>query len=268
MSRLPDFLIIGAAKCGTTSLYGQLRQHPDIYCSEIKEPTFFSTYGVGAWQQGLAWYQALFADAGAQQLCGEASTSYSKAPWYGDAPEKIHRLIPHAKLIYMVRDPVAQIVSHHQHIHFDELDERTLDERLLQDDFLIKVACYAYQLQQYSAFFPQRQIHIIRLEDYIQNNAEVMEGLYQFLGARTQASRPNRENSRRQRQLLRWKWLKRLPYIHRMTPFERQRQLPAWLLRPQHKLTLPDHLESRLREVLAPEMAALKADWGVAMPNW
>ncbi len=268
MQRLPDFLIIGAAKCGTTSLHQQLNQHPDIYFPAIKEPTFFSEHGVGTWHKGIDWYSSLFADAQANQLTGEASTSYSKAFWYGDAPEKIHQLIPQAKLIYLIRDPIDQIISHYLHIRYDELDTRTLDERLLGDDFLLKVASYAYQLEQFLPFYTKQQIHIIRLDDYIDHNALEMQKLYEFLSIDRHITQLQRKNSRRKRLLLRWDWLKYIPSIAHLTPFERQRRLPHWLLKPQLKIQLTVDLESKLKELLKPDVYKLKSDWGVCLPGW
>lgn len=268
MSRLPDFLIIGAAKCGTTSLFEQLGQHPQIFLPAVKEPTFFSEHGVGAWDKGLEWYASLFADAQDGQLTGEASTSYSKAPWYGDAPEKIHQVLPDVKLIYMVRDPLAQIVSHYQHMDYGELDDRTLEQRLLNDDFLLKVASYAFQLEQFLPFFDKRQIHVICLEHYIADNARVMSQLFSFLDIDLHPTRPRRENARRERQILRWSWLKYIPAIKRMTPYERQHQLRPWLLAPQEKIRLPSLYKNQLTVRLRPQMQALKSDWGVAVPGW
>lgn len=268
MSRLPDFLIIGAAKCGTTSLFEQLGQHPLIHTPAIKEPTFFSSNGVGTWDKGLEWYQSIFVEAQSDQLTGEASTSYSKAPWYGDAPEKIHQFVPDVKLIYMVRDPIAQILSHYQHMDYDELDTRTLEERLINDDFLLKVASYAYQLEQFLPFFDKHQIHVICLEDYIDSNAEVMSKLFDFLSIPAHSTQPIRENARRQRQILRWKWLRHIPSIKRMTPFERQQQLRPWALAPQQKVRIHSHLKNQLWMRLSPQMHLLKTQWGITLPNW
>ncbi len=74
--RLPDFLIIGAAKSGTSTLYQRLSGHPQIYMSPINEPCFFDT--AVAWHKGLLWYRSLFANASPGQICGEASTNYSQ----------------------------------------------------------------------------------------------------------------------------------------------------------------------------------------------
>ena len=76
--RLPDFIIIGSAKSGTTSLYDYLLEHPLIYMSNPKEPCFFDENV--AWDKGVAWYSSLFSGAENDQICGEASTNYTRWP--------------------------------------------------------------------------------------------------------------------------------------------------------------------------------------------
>ncbi|MEM7509246.1 MAG: sulfotransferase domain-containing protein [Pseudomonadota bacterium] len=110
---LPDFLIIGAMKCGTTTLAAQLAAQPGIFMTSPKEPNFFSDDRVYA--AGLAWYETLFEDAAPGDLKGEASTHYTKLPTYPDTVGRMRALLPAPKLIYVVRDPVERAVSHFIH---------------------------------------------------------------------------------------------------------------------------------------------------------
>src|SRR5215210_7255111 len=107
--RLPDFLVIGAMKAGTTTLYNHLRGHPDIFMTSYKEPEFF--VAEKTWGRGTAWYQRLFADAPDAARLGEASTSYSKCTEFTGVPERIHSLIPDVQLLYVLRHPIARIES-------------------------------------------------------------------------------------------------------------------------------------------------------------
>ena len=93
---LPDVFVIGAAKCGTTSLHHYLNQHPDISMSRVKEPGVFST---PHWLPGFESYDGLF-DCEAPHR-GESSTSYSRYPAEGDAAARIHGAVPDAKHIYI-----------------------------------------------------------------------------------------------------------------------------------------------------------------------
>ncbi len=106
---LPNFLIIGAMKSGTTTLYETLLKHPQVYLSRLKEPNFFSYSGTpGAIINNLEDYQALFREVTDEKAVGEASTTYLFHP---KAPKRIHRYIPHVKLIVILRDPADRAYS-------------------------------------------------------------------------------------------------------------------------------------------------------------
>src|SRR5215207_2554839 len=99
---IPNTFIIGAAKCGTTSLWLYLNQHPQIAFSIEKEPAFFVR---DDYLDHLDWYESLFEEA---TVVGEASTLYTTFLVHVDVPARIHGMVPDAKLIYMVRDPVER----------------------------------------------------------------------------------------------------------------------------------------------------------------
>ena len=111
--RLPDFIIIGAAKAGTTTLHHYLDLNPQIYMSSPKEPCFFSDDEI--YVKGVDWYSSLFSSAKPDQACGEASTRYSPYPQYTEAAPRMAELLPHVKLIYIMRHPVDRAYSHHVH---------------------------------------------------------------------------------------------------------------------------------------------------------
>src|SRR4051794_28578727 len=107
--RLPDFIVIGTTKGGTTSLWRYLSDHPDIFMPTRKELRFFSNNE--RWRQGVEWYARQFEGAGEHQLVGEASPQYTSWPRYPHVPERMASVVPNAKLIYLVRDPVARTAS-------------------------------------------------------------------------------------------------------------------------------------------------------------
>ncbi len=113
MNGLPDFLIIGAMKCGTTTLQAQLAAQPGLFMTTPKEPNFFSDDDVFA--QGMDWYSALFDVAPEGALKGEASTHYTKLPTHAQTLARMAPVLEAPKLIYMIRDPVARAVSHYMH---------------------------------------------------------------------------------------------------------------------------------------------------------
>ena len=105
---LPDFLVLGAQKAGTTALYAYLRWHPGITGPSWKEVSFFDRH----WWRGPAWYRGQFPLRSGTRLVGEASPSYLFHPL---APERVRALVPDARLVALVRDPVARAYSHYQH---------------------------------------------------------------------------------------------------------------------------------------------------------
>ena len=111
MGRLPNFVIIGAMKSATSTLYEQLQRQPGIFLPELKEPNFFSDQYARGWD----WYAGLFAEARASDIVGEASTHYTKLPTYPETVSRMWDHLPDAHLIYVMRDPIDRLVS--QYIH-------------------------------------------------------------------------------------------------------------------------------------------------------
>jgi len=109
----PDFIIIGAMKCGTTTLAAQLGAQRGIFVTDPKEPCYFSDDTI--FKKGPDWYDGLFAPAAPGDLKGEASTHYTKRPELPNTVERMKTALPEVRLVYMIRDPMARIVSHYIH---------------------------------------------------------------------------------------------------------------------------------------------------------
>lgn len=107
--RLPDFVIIGSPKCGTTTLRSYLVRHPSVFMCTPEEPQFFGRDTQYA--KGIDWYRSLFSEALPDQVCGEGSPVYSRWPHCGDVAARMSTAIPDAKLIYIVRNPVDRAYS-------------------------------------------------------------------------------------------------------------------------------------------------------------
>ncbi|MEM9435399.1 MAG: sulfotransferase [Pseudomonadota bacterium] len=110
---IPDFLIIGAMKSGTTTLQAQLAAQTGIFMTTPKEPNYFSDDDVYA--RGAAWYAGLFEGALPGDLKGEASTHYTKIPTHPHTLERMRPVLAAPRLVYMIRNPVARAVSHYLH---------------------------------------------------------------------------------------------------------------------------------------------------------
>ena len=113
MADLPDFLIIGAMKCGTTTLQAQLARQQGVFMTTPKEPNFFSDDAVFA--RGLDWYRGLFAGAAPGDLKGEASTHYTKRPTHPQTLARLRPVLPAPRIVYMIRNPLQRAVSHYIH---------------------------------------------------------------------------------------------------------------------------------------------------------
>lgn len=179
MTRFPDFLIIGAAKCGTTSLASYLASHEKIFMARPKEVRFFSHH----WNRGVDWYAERFEAAPAEGLTGEASVQYTQAPVIQDVPARMAEVVPDAQLIYLVRNPIDQMASLYRH-RVDKGPERarTFDRALVEDPIYLTIASYGFQVSRYLEYFPQSQLLILDSADLLKRRAETLEVILTFLG--------------------------------------------------------------------------------------
>jgi hypothetical protein len=195
---LPDFLILGAQKAGTTALYAYLRWHPEITGPSFKEVSFFDRH----YAKGERWYRAHM-PVRRRSLVGEASPSYLFHPL---APERVAGLLPDARLIALLRNPVDRAFSHYQHevalgrepLSFeaavDREDERMQGEldRMLRDPSYFSLAWwnytyvargrYAEQLERWFASFPREQLLVLFTEELSADTARTYRRVLGFLG--------------------------------------------------------------------------------------
>lgn len=177
---LPNFLIIGAMKAGTDSLWEYLRHHPQVFMSETKELDFFVKEL--NWQQGMAWYERQFEEAGDARGVGEASTSYTKFPLYPDVPARIAAMIPQVRLIYLVRHPVERIRSQYLHQVLVDGEKRPIEAAALADPSYLDLSRYAMQLERYLDHFPRENLLIVRSEDLRNDRRATVDRVLRFLG--------------------------------------------------------------------------------------
>lgn len=199
---LPNFLIIGAAKSGTTALYRYVRQHPEIFMSDRKEPHHFSYTEETKKTNGPSdyiWtaitnpdeYESLFDDVKDETAIGEASPTYIYVP--GTA-ERIHNKIPDPKLIAILRNPVERAYSAYMHLIRDDRETvNTFMEALLLEEERIKnnwgpiyhytkCGMYFEQVIRYYRIFPKEKIMIIIYDDFKKHPLEVVQQIFNFLG--------------------------------------------------------------------------------------
>lgn len=180
--RLPDFLIIGAMKSGTTTLFHDLLANPAIFFPADKEPNNLTSDEVLT-PRGRTAYQHLYRAAGDEQVCGDASTAYSKLPDRpGVAERALQVLGPDTKIIYLVREPVARTVSQHkQELAAGEVDAN-IDRAVRACPRLVDFSRYAMQITPWIEAFGAPHVRIVRFEDYVADRRGVVTDLSGFLG--------------------------------------------------------------------------------------
>ena len=184
MMQKPDFAIIGAMKCGTSTLHAQLAAQPGVFMSSPKEPNFFSDDDIYA--RGLAWYESLFTNAPEGALKGEASTHYTKLPTYPECADRLHAALPDLRLIYMVRDPFDRMVSHYIHEWTMGVITMPLEAAIERHPELVAYGCYARQIEPYVKRYGVEQILVLSLEDMQSDPQGTLHRVGRFLGLPTQ----------------------------------------------------------------------------------
>ncbi len=177
----PHFIIIGAMKSATSTLYAQLARQPSFFMSSPKEPNFFSDNE--HWEKGLQWYVELFSSASNNQITGEASTHYTKLPTYPNTLSRMADNLPSdTKFIYIVRHPIDRLISHYIHgwtmneISFD------LDQALENHSELISYSLYHTQLSPYVETFGKHRILVLSHEQLSKNPQKILDKVGSFLG--------------------------------------------------------------------------------------
>lgn len=200
----PNFLIIGAAKSGTTALWHYLRQHPQIYMSPRKHTRHFAYEvadpgfrGPGPENPSVPYalvdndaYHALFNDVEEETAVGEASHSYLYRP---EAPGRIRAYAPGMKLIAMLRDPVERAFSHHRQMIRDgrepigdfalalEEEGARVRDRWWPDFHYVRMGLYNGQLKRYFDLFERDQIRVYLYDDFRTNPSGVLQDIFRFL---------------------------------------------------------------------------------------
>ncbi len=183
---LPNVIVIGAMKCGTTALHRYLDQHPEICMSRPKELNFFfgpadaASWHVGNWSRGLAWYRCQFPpDA---TVRGESSPGYT-SPDHPGVAERMAAVVPAARLVYLVRDPLERAVSQYRHHRADGTERRAPEEALLDPaSQYVSRGRYYQRLRPFLDRFPPERIAVVAHEELLAARRLTLRGLFRFVG--------------------------------------------------------------------------------------
>ena len=179
--RLPNFLLIGAMKAGTTSLFHYLKGHPQIFVPAYKAPEFF--VAESNLHRGVNWYRKQFAGAGPDKIAvGEASNSYAKYPRFDGVPQRIAEHIPDVRLIYIVRDPIDRILSHYRTRFAEGIEKLPLEEAVFSNPIYLNYSKYALQIEQYLKHVAREQLLVITADALRNDRQRTVQSVYKFLG--------------------------------------------------------------------------------------
>jgi hypothetical protein len=178
---LPTFFVIGAAKCGTTSLHFYLDQHPEISMADPKEPHVFadsrsldeSPNYLGHFEPGPS-------------IRGESSTGYSRYPAEGDAAMRIHAAIPDAKLIYLVGEPVNRLISDYAQQVAVGVEPLSFEQALADYEdpanFYMCASRYATQVENYQKYFDISEVLVLEQWALRHERRETLREIFEFVG--------------------------------------------------------------------------------------
>ena len=178
---LPTFVVIGAMKAGTVSLRHYLDEHPTVFLGRggmFGEPNFF--IAERNWPRGRGWYESLFDGAGEAAAIGECSPSYSMAHAYRGVPDRMARVVPGARLVYVVRDPIARMRSMYLH-QVSAGRERRRAEVALLDDRYLGPSLYGFQLATFLGHFDRSQVLVIASEVLRDRPREALTAVFDHL---------------------------------------------------------------------------------------
>jgi hypothetical protein len=187
---LPTFLIIGAMRSGTTSLTRYLRSNPDVFMAQPKELHFFDFN----YDEGVDWYRDQFATAGTEPAVGEATPNYL---YIAEAMPRIATLLPHARLVAILRNPVDRAYSHYWHNRAVGREELSFEDalgsepdRIASEDpharaywSYVDRGRYVHQLRRVCKLFPREALQVLLFDDLRDAPEETYRAMCRFIGA-------------------------------------------------------------------------------------
>lgn len=292
---LPNVIVIGAQKCGTSAVHAYLGLHPEISMSRPKELNFFVDHPVGEgpfWSldpeklermtlkrrncsKGLGWYARHFDPTA--PVRGESSPSYT-APWFPEVPAKIASALPHVKLIFMVRDPLERAMSEYLDRRAKGRERREANDALADPrGTYIARSRYGALLERYLHHFPAERILVLSQEDLLTHRTQTMREVYRYIGVDPSFRSPRfqRERNRsktRGAQLIRRLEKSPLATIGYRLPDEVKWGIERLVTRrrqaSEENPLLEPGLRERLVEALSDDTARLRELTGDEFPEW
>lgn len=288
MTKLPNFVVVGAPKSGTTSLYFYLRQHPNIYLPKIKELHYFSFPELGLHSSGpgdaavlsglcQTWgqYTAQYADVSNHSAIGDISPSYL---YYSSSARKIVETLGLVRIVAIVRNPVDKAYSQYMHMVREGLETLSFSDAIAAESGrrdqgwgdmwrYMESSLYGDRLDEFVTVFGQENVKVILFEDFIENTPSILTDLLNFIGVNPEIeistdetfNRTGMPRSRYISDILRNQSpLKNL--VKQVLPVELRYRLRNWLmdLNTGAKPELPAHLRMSLMNYFREDIAKVE----------
>jgi hypothetical protein len=255
----PGFIVIGAMKCGTSTVCSYLERHPEVFMLPDCELDFFSRDANFA--KGVSWYEAHFDGHADKAVVGEGSNSYAAAAIYPDTAVRMAAYNPDIKIIYIVRNPLERLISAWVQTRADSGDKipATVDGAVTErPEFFVDQSLYWDNISRYRTLFPDHQIHVSFMEDLKADPDMFFKALADFLGISPMLQiSPGQVNPSQGKRILsaRYTRLRRLPAMNAMSRLPRpvkrfiKRELFSQTLHDTPRLSaqVHDDLVARLR---------------------
>ncbi len=273
---LPSFFVIGAMRSGTTSLAQHLNDHPQVFMAQPKELHYF--VAERNLPLGERWYRAHFEPGAGAAQRGEASVTYTQYPRFAGVAERIAALVPDARLVYLVRDPIERMRSHYEHEVSAFVEHRPIDVALLDQPKYLDTSRYAFQLDQYAAHFAREQILVVKTEALSADPASALRDVYAFLDVDDDREPVDAyrfgQTSRKTAPVPALRALRGVPGVHaiaaRLAPSLKARlkgRVPRRAM-PLERPSIPPALRAALVERLRDDVARLRDVYGVDVDEW
>ncbi len=272
-------VIIGGMRCGTTSLFTWLSQHPQVCACIDKEPAFFSNDSV--WNNGLDWYRSLWeSDSARHRVALEASTNYSKVAIFPRTAERLRTTAPNAHLIYLMRDPIGRLESHYTlgRAKGWRDSKQSLNRGVHAD--LIECSRYAKQIDQFRDYLDAGRMLLVLFEDLKDAPAATLDHVCRFCGIDDSYDycgldlAHNTNSGRRPGELgqILYRARRWLPFWHSLSrhisPTERDRIRRIFNRQHSHNVRLPDPQRRFVLGELESDLKRLRDEYGVDTSSW
>ena len=271
---LPNVIVIGAQKCGTSALHYYLGLHPEVTMSRPKELNFF--IAERNWPRGRDWYERHF--QGDARVAGESSANYTADPFFPGVPERMHSLVPHAKLVYLVRDPIERIVAQYVHNYAARRKREASRGWLASTDLAATVfepgstyiprSSYFTQVSRFLEHYDRQSLLVLEQGDLRDDRQGTLRTVFHFLGIDERfddpkSSRTRHETGSKRRKTRAAALGERLPGPL-WSRLEKRVTLSTAVARP----AVPEELRRRLEAALGEDIDRFREFTGRDFADW